>query len=446
MLEPASVEAAASGLEDSAYLGELAAIYRAYTELRDSLGRSATATRPGAGRDRRPEEGPRRLEGPPGLPLRLRRPDPRAAGAGRGALGRRARSRSPSPTRTARLLAARATLLEPSFARSGRRSEETTEPDPANTESPLLYAIERGFGNRDPEPAPPDGSLVLLRSAGERAEAEAIGAEIAGLLAAGEDPGGIAIAVRDPARRGPLFRDVLEPFGIPVALEADVPVSGTATGDRAPRPAAGRVHEPHCRRPARLPARTAQRAARRRRPARADDPPRPAAQRRSGRRGMGARSPDASSKSWVACARRRMTLPSCSRIVAEIARDIAEWPLDARGDQGGCAGPRGGRGASRRCGDRADAREARRASPGLEPGPGELIDSLRGLTMPLWRGPAEGRVRIASPYRLRAGRFSHALRRLAPGRRVPPPRRRQPLPLRRAERAARASREGRDRG
>ncbi len=27
--------------------------------------------------------------------------------------------------------------------------------------------------------------------------------------------------------------------------------------------------------------------------------------------------------------------------------------------------------------------------------------------MPLWRGPAEGRVRIASPYRLRAGRFGH---------------------------------------
>ena len=52
------------------------------------------------------------------------------------------------------------------------------------------------------------------------------------------------------------------------------------------------------------------------------------------------------------------------------------------------------------------------------------------LEFRVWSGPVEGRVRIASPYRLRAGPLRPRLRRLAAGRRVPAPRpRRRPLPL-----------------
>ena len=77
---------------------------------------------------------------------------------------------------------------------------------------------------------PPDDSLVLLRSAGERGEAEAIAAEVARLLADGVEPEEIAIVVRDPARRGPLLASVLESYGVPVALEAEVSAGTTAVG------------------------------------------------------------------------------------------------------------------------------------------------------------------------------------------------------------------------
>jgi hypothetical protein len=56
LLDPASVEAGAGELEESAYLGELAAIYRAYSRQRE-------------------EAGLEDQHGAPGPPLRLRRPD-----------------------------------------------------------------------------------------------------------------------------------------------------------------------------------------------------------------------------------------------------------------------------------------------------------------------------------------------------------------------------------
>ena len=82
----------------------------------------------------------------------------------------------------------------------------------------------------------------------------------------------------------------------------------------------------------------------------------------------------------------------------------------------------------------------------LAPGPEELIGFLRDLTFRVWSGPVEGRVRIADPRRLRASRFDHVVDRLAPGRRVPAPRRRRSVPLRHPARVARprpAARRGR---
>jgi RecB family exonuclease len=48
------------------------------------------------------------------------------------------------------------------------------------------------------------------------------------------------------------------------------------------------------------------------------------------------------------------------------------------------------------------------ARPELAPPPQDLAATLGGLRFNAWSGPVEGRVRIASPYRLRASRFEHA--------------------------------------
>jgi ATP-dependent helicase/DNAse subunit B len=400
LLDPSAVEAAASGLEDSAYLGELAAIYRAYSELLDSLGL--------ADRHQLARQALAALEHDPGSwngrPVFLYGFDDLT----REQLRLVAALSAAAPVTVALtyeerpVLAARAALLEELRA-IGPAGEETTEPDPAHTQSPALFAIERGFGNREAEPVSPDGSLVLLSCAGERAEAEAIGAEVARLLADGENPEGIAIAVRDPARRGLLFRDVLEAYGIPVALEADVSISGTATGAAllallraAFTTKAASDLLAYLRGP------------RRGRPADVDWLEREILRRRL-------RSADEAAEAWKETAGRELSdlerlrsaaddPPKLLALVAEIARDIAEWPLAREESRGQVPGPA----------ENEELRAAARIAAtleglgdleGLEPGPAELIDSLRRLTMPLWRGPAEGRVRIASPYRLRAGRF-----------------------------------------
>ena len=94
-------------------------------------------------------------------------------------------------------------------------AEETAaDADAGNTPNPLLFHLERNFGAVDPDRRPPGDGLVLLRSAGERGEAEAIAVEAAKLIAAGSDPAEIAIALRDPARRGPPIAEVLESYGV----------------------------------------------------------------------------------------------------------------------------------------------------------------------------------------------------------------------------------------
>jgi RecB family exonuclease len=45
----------------------------------------------------------------------------------------------------------------------------------------------------------------------------------------------------------------------------------------------------------------------------------------------------------------------------------------------------------------------------LAPAPERLAETVRALDFRVWSGPVEGRVRIASPYRLRAARFDHVL-------------------------------------
>ena len=64
-------------------------------------------------------------------------------------------------------------------------------------------------------------------------------------------------------------------------------------------------------------------------------------------------------------------------------------------------------------------------------------EALESATVPLWRGPAEGRVRVLDPYSVRAGRARHLFCAGAPGGRVPPPIARRPAARRRAPRPAR---------
>src|SRR5262249_28512819 len=57
----------------------------------------------------------------------------------------------------------------------------------------------------------------------------------------------------------------------------------------------------------------------------------------------------------------------------------------------------------------ARARAERSELDDLVPAPEGLARVLGELEVRVWRGPAEGRVRIADPYRLRAARFDHVI-------------------------------------
>jgi hypothetical protein len=401
MLDPAAVEAGAGELEESAYLGELAAIYRAHARLRAGAGlldEHDTAAAAVAALLRDPGAwggSPVFLYGFDDLTREQLQLVAALAGATEVTIALTYEERP--------ALAARAGLLE-RLRELGPASEEKTNADASNTESPLLYAIERGFLAEDAAPAEPDGSLVLLRSAGERGEAEAIGAEIATLLTGGEDPGRIAVALRSPEAHGPLYRSVLGSFGIPVALEADLPLAGTATGG-ALLPLLRAVFT--TRSSADLLAYL--RGPRRGRPSDVDWLERTVLRRRL-------RGAAEAAEEWRelggADLRELGALRDAAdhgRLLAEVAataRDIAEWPLAREGERGRIPGEaeslelRAGAAIATAC-------EELEALAGPAPEPGELIEILRELRMPAWNGPAEGRVRIASPYRLRAGRFAH---------------------------------------
>ena len=188
-LGPEAVEAGAGTLEGSAYLGDLATLFAGYEEVRERLGRvdshgiarEAIALLRALGTIL--GERPVFLYGLDDLtPNQLELVE---------ALARVAEVTVALPHEEgSAALAARAALLEElRDLDRGRRAETRTEADPANTPSPLLFHLERGFGAIDGERRPPDGDLTLLRSAGERGEAEAIGAEVAKLIAGGRRAG-----------------------------------------------------------------------------------------------------------------------------------------------------------------------------------------------------------------------------------------------------------------
>ncbi len=402
MRSPDSMLAGASTLEASAYLDDLTALYGAYARLRDSRGHADSHTiaqaaiaalrrEPDLWRGR-----PVFLYGFDDLTVEQRALVEALAGAAEVtvsltyedsvALGDRAR-------------------LYQQLSELGPAGEVATEADPGNTESPLLFHLQRCFLREGSERRPPDPSLRMLRSAGDRGEAELIGARIAALLAGGAEAEEIAIALRDPARRGPLQARVLRSYGIPVALETELPVAQSGTGTcllallraaftsrrssdlltylRGPRRAGqGQVDRLEL-------------AIRRGRLSTSEE----AAEEWESQTGERPRD-------LIRLLEAAGSPQDLLRQVAKLARDIAQWPLAT--DEGRGSLPDSNAAAELRIGERiAATAEGLAELEGIEPSPEELVAELEALTIRSWSGPATGRVRIASPYDLRASRFEH---------------------------------------
>jgi RecB family exonuclease len=305
-------------------------------------------------------------------------------------------------------LAARGRLLGQLRA-LGPVEETVLAADPANTESAQLYALARGFGlpEAPPEPLPDPSDLTLLRSAGTRAEAEAIAAEVSRLVHAGAAPDEIAVALRDPGRRGPEVEAALEANGIAAALEAEVPVASTSVGGAIAALlettfGAGRAADllRYLRGPSGFPPGRVdwlERAIRRERIGDAET----ALARRRGEEGA---DPRDLRRLREAAAESRAAL--CAA-VGGLAATMASRPFRT-GEDGPRLGP--GDGLELRAAGAIAAALGDLAALGpLAPAPERLAETVAALDFRVWSGPVEGRVRIADPYRLRAARFDHVL-------------------------------------
>jgi ATP-dependent helicase/DNAse subunit B len=300
-------------------------------------------------------------------------------------------------------LAARATMLARLREGIGVDEETLTEADPANTDSALLFRLEREFGAPEPKRHAPDRGLTLLRSAGARGEAESIASEVAKLVHGGIEPDEIAIALRDPVRHGPLLAAVLESYGVAAALEAELPVASTAVGG-------GLIALLE----AEFGADRASDLLRFLRGPSGVSPRRVDWLERAVRQGRLQTATEALGL-WEAepphdLARLRAVAGSPLSLMEEVGRlaaTMASRPLRGGGD-----------GPQPAPGDSLELRAAAAISGDLAelaalgepaPRPRELAATIAGISFRAWSGPVEGRVRIASPYRLRAGRFDHVV-------------------------------------
>jgi ATP-dependent helicase/nuclease subunit B len=417
-LEPADVGAGAATLEGSAYLSDLTDLFAAYAQARERSGR--VDSHQTARKAISLVEADRGLWDRPvflyGLDDLTRNQLDLIAAL---AAGTEVTVALPFEHDNS-ALQARAQTLERLRQGIGATAETVTEADPENTASALLFHIERGFGATEPARHAADGDLVLLRSAGARGEAESIATEVAKSIHAGVKPDEIAIALRDPVRRGPLLAAVLESYGIAVALEAELPVAGTAVGGcliALLEAEFGRGRASDLLRFLRGPSGVSpqrvdwlERAVRRGRAQtatealeiwgrRAENPPisweiSPSAGGEALPRDL-ARVRDGAKRSPVAL------LEELGRLAAT----MASRPLRGRGD-----GPRPetGEGTELRAAAAISSALADLAALGdPAPAPAELATTIAAITFRAWSGPVEGRVRIASPYRLRAGRVDH---------------------------------------
>ncbi|HWN72368.1 MAG TPA: PD-(D/E)XK nuclease family protein, partial [Solirubrobacterales bacterium] len=269
------------------------------------------------------------------------------------------------------------------------------------------FHLTRSFGQPRPKRVEHDGSLTLLRSAGTRAEAEAIAAHVSRLVRDGAAPDEIAIALRDPSRRGPEVAAALERNGIAAALEAEVPVAGTSVGgalvalleaEFGGRRAADFLR--YLRGPSGFSPGRVDWFERRLRRGRVRDaetalllwqgedgePPRDLLRLR-----------EAAARGSAELAAEVGAL--AARMASRPLRDLPDGPPLPQGE-----------GLELRAASAIGAALAELAELGpLAPEPHELAPLVEELDFRVWSGPVEGRVRIADPYRLRAARFDHVI-------------------------------------
>jgi ATP-dependent helicase/DNAse subunit B len=283
-------------------------------------------------------------------------------------------------------------------------SIERLQAEPRFTQSSTLFAVERRFGERDGgEPVENDGGVALLASAGELAEVEAVGAEVARLLDDGVAPGEIAIVLRDPRSAGPLYRRVLTRFRIPVAVQADLAATRTATGAgliALLRAAVGGGGASDLLAYLRTPGVAS--------PSRVDW-----FERRLLRGRM--RTTDEALDAWRPDAEngdrglREVTKLRDARSGAPLLREAgkqARWIAESAVRRQGVVANED-RALELRAGAEIERALAEIAELPLPASANDVIAAVSELEVPIWRGPTEGRVRVISPYRARARRIAH---------------------------------------
>ncbi len=215
---------------------------------------------------------------------------------------------------------------------------------------------------------------------------------MARLLADGCEPEQIAIVVRDPARRGPLIASVLESYGVPTALEAEVPASTTSVGGSLMALleavlGTGRAADllRYLRGPSGLS------------PGRIDW-----FERRLRR--------DRVQTAAEALQLWKEKYEEPLEAVAQL-RESAGRPADLSAEVGTVAATMGSRVGSeleaRTAAAIATAMSERAELEGLAPLPESLARALAGIRVRVWSGPVEDRVRIADPRQVRAARFDN---------------------------------------
>lgn len=305
-------------------------------------------------------------------------------------------------------LAARAGLLT-RLAEEGGTVVSELEFATGYTTRDSLAHIARNVFEDDPGTVNPlDGGLAFLASAGERGEAEAAGVEIARLLAGGTSADDIVVTLRRPSAEGPLFASVMREMGIPATLEAHLPLAATAVGRSllALCRAAADDGDPadvitHLRADAAF------------RPSRADWAEREIARGKAATvekvlERWGDMPPAHLKRVFEAggpVERVRAVAVSARRIAEAVHKEKA--PLAGERTAGVPLDPielRAGVAAAELLEELAEVA----ALPGIDPP--DLVDAadaIESATVRSWQGSAEGRVRILSPYRIRAGRVKH---------------------------------------
>jgi RecB family exonuclease len=397
-VEPAAVEAGSGTLEGSAYLSDIASLFAGYAEARERSGRvdrHETARRAisllredGSHWSERPlflygfdDLTPAQLDLVEELAARTEVTVALSFESGDAVLEGRVGG-----------------LVDELRRRTEAGSAETTDPDPANTEDPTLFHLVRSFGRGPSAPLEPGDGLVLLRSAGVRGEAEAIALEVARLVHADADPAQIAVALRDPARRGPEIAAALEAVGGAPARGAELAVGDALLSlldaEFGRRRASDLLR--YLRGPSGAPSGRVdwlERALRRGRVRDAET----ALERWQGEEGEPPRDLQRL---------REAAAGSDAALAAELGRiamTIAARPL--RSGEDGPMPPRGDGRELRAAGRIAEALAELAELGEMAPGAEELAACIGELDFRVWSGPIEGRVRIASPYALRAERF-----------------------------------------